>query len=123
MRKPRVNKDRERRIEMEIVVDAYGPDERAGGWYAYLEDSLAMPFTAVCRAKRAVSPLQVRDEVEVIDMAPDKECRREMFVMIRWERHGLAVPLSQLKAAGDAGDATRTAVEDWFYWASMGYEF
>ena len=33
----RQNKDREERIEMEIIVDAYGPEEQAMGWYYYLD--------------------------------------------------------------------------------------
>lgn len=40
---PRSNRKdpvREDRITMEIVVDAYGSDERAMGWYYYLEDKL-----------------------------------------------------------------------------------
>lgn len=122
---PRARKDdsvREQRILMEVVVDAYGPDERAMGWYYYLEGKLSFPFTARCAARRAVSPLRVNDEVEVIGMAPEEECGREMFVTIRWEKDGLAVPLSQLKA-GEADQQTREAVEDWHYWVKQGYEF
>jgi calcium binding protein len=37
---------REQRILMEVVVDAYGADERAMGWYCYLEGKLNFPFTA-----------------------------------------------------------------------------
>jgi hypothetical protein len=33
--KPRQNEDREERIAMEIIVDAYGPEEQAMGWYYY----------------------------------------------------------------------------------------
>jgi endonuclease I len=33
-RKPKQNRDREERITMEIVVDAYGPEEQAMGWYS-----------------------------------------------------------------------------------------
>ena len=84
---------------MEIVVDAYGPEEQAMGWYYYLEEKLQFPFTAVCKVKRAISPLQVQDEVDVIGMAPEEECEKEMFVTVRWERDGLAVPLSQLTPA------------------------
>ena len=122
---PRTNKtdpDREHRILMEAVVDAYGSDERAMGWYYYLEGKLNFPFSARCVAKRAISPLRVKDEVEVIGMGGEEECQREMFVTIRWERDGLAVPLSQLKV-GDADDPTREAVEDWHYWVKQGYEF
>jgi hypothetical protein len=113
---------RERRILMEVVVDAYGADERAMGWYYYLEGKLSFPFTARCMARRAISPLRIKDEVEVIGMPPEEECGREMFVTIRWEKDGLAVPLSQL-AAVDADRQTRQAVEDWHYWVSRGYEF
>jgi hypothetical protein len=116
------DKDREERILMEIIVDAYGQEERAMGWYCYLEDQLHFPFLAKCIAKRASSPLRVGDEVEVIDMAPEGECEREMFVMASWERDGLAVPLSQLEVIrGD--DETGEAVGDWHYWVGRGYEF
>ena len=112
---------RERRIDMEIVVDAYDAVERAMGWYDYLENKLEFPFTAHCIARRAVSPLRVKQEMEVVGMAPEEECQHEMFVMIRWEKDGLAVPLAQLKV-GDASPKTREAVEDWHYWVEHGYE-
>ena len=108
---------------MEIIVDAYGPEEQAMGWYYYLEEKLQFPFTAVCNAKRAISPLQVKDEVDVIGMAPEEECESEMFVTIRWERDGLAVPLSQLTPINATAAQTKQAVEDWHYWVQMGYQF
>ena len=36
----------EERISMEIIVDTYGSDECAMGWYCYLEDKLDFPFPA-----------------------------------------------------------------------------
>ena len=54
------NKARERRIEMEAVVDAYNSEERAMGWYYYLEERLKFPFKARCKSKREISPLRVR---------------------------------------------------------------
>jgi len=113
---------REERIAMEIVVDAHDEEERALGWYYYLENTLTFPFLARCRARRAISPLQVGDEVEVIGLAPEEERAGEMFVMIRWEREGLGVPLSQLEVL-HAGKETRQAVEDWLYWVDQGYQF
>ena len=119
-----VEKDdiREDRIAMEIVVDAYDEQERALGWYYYLDEQLHFPFLTRCIARRAISPLQVGDEVEVLSMAPEEECEREMFVMMRWEKEGLAVPLSQLKVV-HADEPTRKAVEDWHYWVGRGYQF
>jgi hypothetical protein len=121
--KSRKNKEREERIAMEIIVDAYGPEEQSMGWYYYLQGTLRFPFTAVCCAKRAISPLKVKDEVDVLRMAPAEECEKKMFVMIRWEKDSLAVPLSQLSVTHPAGQQTRQAVEDWHYWVEMGYEF
>ena len=116
--------EREERIDTEIAVDAYGPEERAMGWYCYLEDKLSFPFAATCTAARAVSPLQKGDEVEVLAMAPSDECQHEMFVMIGYGvKEKLGVPLSQLKPGSDTDDATRQAVEDWLYWVGQGYEF
>lgn len=122
--KPKRDTEREDRIAMEIVVDAYDAGERAMGWYYYLEEQLQFPFTASCIAKRAISPLRVKDEVEVIGMPGEDECSHEMFVTIRWDRKdGLAVPLSQLKPSSDTDEQTRQAIEDWQYWVTIGYEF
>ncbi|MBN1509038.1 MAG: calcium-binding protein [Sedimentisphaerales bacterium] len=121
MGKAKKNAERERRIEMEIIVDANGPEEQAMGWYYYLEEKLQFPFTATCVAERAVSPLHKGDEVEILGMAPEKECQHEMFVMMRWERRGLAVPLSQVKPIAKTDEDTREAVADWLYWVDQGY--
>ncbi len=112
--------ERERRIAMEIVVDAYGPEERAIGWYTYLDDALQVPFLARCVAERATSPLRIGDEVEVVGMAPEDVCEHEMFVLMPWERRTLAVPLAQV-AAAHADEPTRRAIEDWRYWVERGY--
>ena len=121
--RPKHDPEREQRITMEIVVDAYDAQERAMGWYYYLQEQLQFPFTATCIAKRAISPLHVKDEVEVIGMPGEDECEHEMFVTIRWEREGLAVPLSQLKPISETDEQTKQAIEDWHYWVKMGYEF
>jgi len=52
----------EDRIAMEIVVDAYGPEEQAMGWYYYLEEKLSFPFKAKCIEERAISPFSGRGE-------------------------------------------------------------
>jgi Calcium binding len=116
------NKARERRIEMEVVVDAYNAEERAMGWYYYLEERLKFPFKARCKSKREISPLRVGEEVEALGMAREAECESEMFIRVAWCGRRLAVPLSQLEPrAADSG--TKEAVADWHYWLGQGYEF
>jgi hypothetical protein len=122
MREVPTDKTCERRITMEIVVDAYTESERAMGWYYYLEGALQFPFRARCIRRRIVSPLRRGDEVEVMRMAPAEECEYEMFVVIRRERHRLAVPLSQLEGI-KIDRRTLQAIEDWHYWIKKGYEF
>ena len=121
MAKAKKNSERENRIAMEIIVDAYNPEEQAMGWYYYLEGKLRFPFLAKCIAERPVSPLHKGDEIEIVSMAPEEECQHEMFVETRWERRTLAVPLSQLKPITDADKDTREAIEDWHYWVDQGY--
>src|SRR5690349_10383884 len=81
MTRPAKDDAREERIHMEIIVDAYGPEEQALGWYYYLEGTLQFPFTAHCIARRATSPLEVGDEVEVVGMPAEGECEHDMFVL------------------------------------------
>ena len=112
---------REDRIADEIIVDCYGPEEQAMGWYSYLDDILQFPFTARCIERRATSPLEPGDEVEVIDMADVEDCRHEMLVQMRWQRRPLAVPLAQL-AGVHVDEQTQQAIEDWHYWVKCGHE-
>src|SRR3712207_9306556 len=95
---------------MEAVVDAYNEEERAIGWYYYLEGKLNFPFLGRCATRRSTSPLKVGDEVEVIGMAPVEDCEHDMFVEMDWDEESLALPLSQLEVI-DADDQTREAVE------------
>jgi hypothetical protein len=127
----RIPKDeaREERIAREIVVDAYTSEERALSWYYYLDDHISYATDSIlarCVRERAVSPLLVGDEVEILRMAPEEECRCDMFVIIRWgtpgEKQGLGVPLSQLEFF-HADESIRQAVEDWHYWVDRGYQF
>jgi hypothetical protein len=120
----RIKEDKtiEGRISMEIVVDAYNEEERAMGWYYYLEDKLVFPLKAKCIATRSTSPLAVGEKVEVKKMAPEAECEHAMLVMVSWQGQSLAVPLDQLKPYS-ANNETLQAVADWHYWVKRGYEF
>ena len=112
---------REERIHMEIIVDAYGPEEQVMGWYNYLNDTLQFPFSARCIAFRTTSPLEPGDEVEVVGMAPDEDCQHEMLVLISQKHRKLAVPLMQLEGI-QVDEETQQAIEDWHYWVGRGYE-
>ena len=122
MPKIRTNRAREQRIEMEIVVDAYNTEERAMGWYYYLEEKLAVPFQARVRTELPVSPLTLGDEVEVLGMAPDEVCSADIYVWVRQPKRNLAVPLFQLVPLGN-DQTINEAVADWHYWVSQGYQF
>jgi hypothetical protein len=114
--------DREHRIDMEVVVDAYDEQERALGWYYYLQDKLAFPFQARCIAERRSSPLREGEVVAVTGMAPEEDCEHDMLVDVQWQGRRLAVPLSQLEGV-EVDEASEEAIGDWHYWVARGYEF
>jgi hypothetical protein len=93
------DEEREERIHTEVVVDAYGSEERALGWYTYLSDSLEFPFPARCVTIRRTSPLEIDENVKVVGMASDEECMHEMLVLIPWKRRTLAVVKANLLLA------------------------
>lgn len=108
---------------MEIVVDAYNEEERAMGWYCYLEEQLRFPFEArVCQAM-AASPLRPSETVSVTGLAHEDLCRVGIFVWIRWNQRDLVVPLAQLVPLKSDESSTRVAVADWHYWHDQGYAF
>ena len=106
---------------MEAIVDAYGSEERAMGWYYYLDNKLKFPFKARCRSVRPISMLKAGAQVEVVGMALEDECEGEMFVWIVRDAGRIAVPLAQLRPLSKDRD-TQEAVGDWLYWVDRGYE-
>ncbi|OGL84505.1 calcium-binding protein [Candidatus Uhrbacteria bacterium RIFCSPLOWO2_01_FULL_55_36] len=117
------DKKREQRIEDEVIVDCYGPEEQALGWYYYLHDTVQCPFKAKCVKERPISPLRKGDIVEVTGMPKEEECEHEMFATVTWEGRTLAVPFAQLEPVHGTDAKTRQAVADWHYWVGMRYEF
>jgi hypothetical protein len=118
------NKDeiREKRIIMEVVVDAYDSEERAMGWYYYLDDKIAFPFTASCIAVNKCTPLELGEKIEVSGMAGEDYCEHDMLVDASWSGKSLAIPLSQIKPL-DADEGSVEAIDDWHYWVKQGYQF
>jgi hypothetical protein len=114
--------EREKRIMLEIIVDAYGPEEQAMGWYYYLQDVISFPYTAICIAERKISPIRMGDELEIVDMALEEECEHEMFVETSWGGRTLAIPLAQVRPVDATDEKTKEAVADWHYWVARGYE-
>ena len=122
MKKSAKDPIREDRIHEEAIVDAYGQEEKAMGWYYYLEGKLTFPFSARCIGSKTSSRLRRGEIVEVSHMAKEEACKRDMLVQIKWQDRKMAVPLSQL-AAIDPDECTEEAIGDWHYWVSQGYLF
>ena len=117
-----IDHEREERIEDEVVVDAYGMEERAMGWYYYLDDNIVFPFDAECIAIDKRSPLKIGEQVTVSRMSNEGnwEQGQDMYVEISWKNRIFSVPLAQLKPF-NADDDTIEAISDWHYWKSRGY--
>ncbi len=119
------DKIREERIEAEVLVDAHDKEERAMGWYYYLDDLLNVPFKAKWVKKGGKTPAKEK-EVEVVGMAPDDECERDMLVeVVHLEGKNedvFSAKLSDIQAL-DADNETQQAIADWHYWVGRGYKF
>jgi hypothetical protein len=120
----RVERDenREERISMEAVVDAYNEEERAMGWYYYLDDKLHFPFQAKWISRKRP---EGRD-VEVIEMSPEDDCTHDMFVEVRYQAGTVddifSARLAEINPI-NVDEETAEAVADWHYWVARGYEF
>ncbi|MBE9004335.1 calcium-binding protein [Fortiea sp. LEGE XX443] len=117
---------RENRIATEIIVDAEDKEDRAMGWYYYLEETLNYPFMAKWTKKSRKTSTTEEKQVEVLGMAPDDECLKDMYVEVA-DINGkdddvYSAKLSEIEAI-DADDETQEAIADWHYWLARGYKF
>lgn len=121
------DENREHRIKTEIIVDAEDKEDRALGWYDYLDDSLNFPFLAkwTKKSRKSTSPPQTK-QVEVLGMAPDDECLKDMVVEVVYpdgkDEDVFTAKLSEIEAI-DADSDTLEALADWQYWLDRGYKF
>ncbi|MGF1494792.1 MAG: calcium-binding protein [Microcoleaceae cyanobacterium] len=122
MTEPEEDKVREDRIDAEVIVDAYSPEEQALGWYYYLDRKIKFPF----KAKWVDSPNSKGKTVKVLKMPPEEDCMLEMFVEIRYkDKSGedeFSVRLAEIQPI-DVDPNTEEAIADWHYWVEMDYEF
>lgn len=109
------DEEREERIEMRIIVDAYTVEEQAYGWHAYLADTMDFPFEARCTSEREESPLKKGETVRVVGMSSTEPTLSQQYVTVEWMDRELGVPLEQLEPVDDS-DATEQAIADWHYW-------
>ncbi|MBH8561693.1 calcium-binding protein [Nostoc sp. CENA67] len=126
---PSVERDenRENRIETEIIVDTDNDkEERAMGWYYYLDDTLNVPFMAKLKKKSRKTGTVEEKEVEVLGMAPDDDCLKDMYVDVVYpggkDEDIFTAKLSEIEPI-DADDETNEAIADWHYWLARGYKF
>lgn len=115
-----IDEEREERITMEVIVDAYSAEEEAEGWSCYLGDQMTFPFQAQCIKESRRSPLQLGETVRVIGMANDDECVTDMAVEVEWSGRTCGIPLSQLQGI-DVDEQTAEAIADWHYWLASGH--
>lgn len=121
--RPPEDPEREERIQDEVIVDCYNEEEQASGWFCYLEDRIACPFTAECSHELPSSPLKIGERVTVLKVLDlDHAASGTFLAQIEWHNRKLGIPLSQLRPV-DANEATTVALADWCYWVARGYSF
>ena len=116
------NKEKEERIENEVIIDAYGSYEKVTGWYCYLNDKITFPFSAVCIKELKNSPLKEEEHVSVLETSEDEDNLSGLHVIVEYNGRKFEVPLAQLKPL-NVDRNTKKAIEDWHYWVNRGYLF
>jgi hypothetical protein len=110
--------ERESRIEDEVLVDTYTPEECAMGWYYYLQDKMQFPFQAQWGSGPSSG-----ESVEVMGLAAEDDCLTDMVVKARYQE-GDATDIFSIRLADleplEVDGETQEAIEDWQYWLDQG---
>ena len=108
------DKERQERIENEIIVDAYDDGEVKMGWYTYMQDELCFPFTADVMIKKR-SGKKVKQKVDVLDLANDDYFGNDMMLEVAYTDDVFRVGMRELINV-EANEETIQAIGDWFFW-------
>jgi Calcium binding len=110
--------EREDRFYDEIMVDAYGDEEKLISWYYYLEEVLTFPFEAQISVKKPKEDTAKSVLVTVESMADVNLCSiYNMWVQVQAKDSDLHfnVPMRDIVEA-KAKRRTIEALTDWRYW-------
>lgn len=122
MSKVKQDNVREERIALEVVVDCYDEQERAMGWYYYLQDKINFPFKAKWLSRQKPEGRKVT----VLEMSPEDDCSHDLFVEVLDRESELedvfSAKLSDIQPL-NTDVTTEEAIKDWNYWVKRGYEF
>jgi hypothetical protein len=111
------DQERENRIEMEVIVDAYDKEEVVMGWYYYLSENINFPFEAQWISGKKPEGRTV----QVVGMSDCDDCLNDMFVQVEYEDDEFSARLSDISPLNVDQD-TQQAIADWHYWIARGYE-
>ena len=108
------NKEREKRIHNEIIVDCYDEDEQKMGWYYYMEEKLHFPFKAKFILRKR-DGAETKQAIDVVQLSSDEGFGNDMLVGACYNENIFDVPLLSLLNI-EADKETIEAIEDWRYW-------
>lgn len=121
---PSEEPERDDRIHDEIIVDAYGEEEVASGWYYYLEDKLNFPFWAMVQTHLKRYPnnstAHCASRIQVLGLASLERCSSQhIWAMGILSTSGSETPVHILLTdvvSVDADETREAALTDWMYW-------
>ena len=63
---PETDEKRDKRIQTDVIVDAYTADEQVVSWCYYLEGEISFPLQVECIEEGTISSLRNGEEVPVV---------------------------------------------------------
>ncbi len=110
-------------IMFEVVVDTKDQEEVRMGWWHYIAETMAFPFTAKALIKkRGKTP--TLEEVNVLNLKDfEGDYPSNHWVEVEFNDFVFAVELHTLEAYEDSADEdTVKVIDTWKYWVGRGYE-
>ena len=109
------DKERQERIELEIIVDACDESEVQMGWVIQMVERTDYPFFAEAPIKKRGQEATYH-RVEVVELGDVENYEGGDFsVGVDWHGTIISVPMLQLKNI-EAAEETKNSIEDWQYW-------
>lgn len=110
------NKERQHRIDYEIIVDCYDDHEINMGWAIYMEEKMNFPFKADAPIRERSKGINYQ-RIEVVELETTESNYEggDFYLNIDWQGLLIPVPLSDLRNI-EADEDTLEAIGDWKYW-------
>jgi hypothetical protein len=110
-------KERQHRIDYEVIIEAYDEQEVNMCWFYHFNDNLEFPISAVAKLKRRNGQYE-KAEIQIVDLLSEEGQEPLLGMVLTMQGFVFPVSLKQIVSV-DTNEENKQILNDWLFWKEL----